>query len=433
MKDKKICVYTCITGNYDNLIEINPDVYEENIDYYCFTNNKNIKSNTWKIVPIRDNKLSEQLLSRKIKILGHRILDKYDITVYVDGNTIIKKKITDFIKKETKIDKYDIASFKHRYRDCIYDEAIECVKAKKDKKENIQKQVEFLKSVNYPKYNGLYENGIIVRNNNPLVKKTMKLWFEMLLKYSKRDQLSYNWVISQTKVNVFTIKMNIVSNDYFEIINHNENNKITSFRAYFGEDDSYENFDYELDIQGNYKIKKDKYTANIKAPRDTNYIKFEITDIIGVFFDKINVQADNLKEYKVNNYLEIKGKKYFYHVIPTIELIGDFKKNEKITVSIEMNKISEYEYNILVLDYNDEYQKALIRENEKNIKSIQLENEVNYLNNKIQTLESENNNLKKKQEEQSNKIIYLENEYKKIIESKGWKALEKVRRIKNKI
>ena len=40
----KICVYTCITGNYDNLIEINN--IEEGIDYICYTNNKEIKSKT---------------------------------------------------------------------------------------------------------------------------------------------------------------------------------------------------------------------------------------------------------------------------------------------------------------------------------------------------------------------------------------------------
>jgi len=44
---KKVCVYTCITGDYDNLKEIKNK--EKNIDYYCFTNNKNIKSNTWKV------------------------------------------------------------------------------------------------------------------------------------------------------------------------------------------------------------------------------------------------------------------------------------------------------------------------------------------------------------------------------------------------
>ena len=61
MKNKKVCVYTCITGNYDNLNEITPEVYEENIDYYCFTNNQNIKSDTWNVVYIKNNGLSNHL------------------------------------------------------------------------------------------------------------------------------------------------------------------------------------------------------------------------------------------------------------------------------------------------------------------------------------------------------------------------------------
>ena len=33
---KKICVYTCITGNYDNVHEITNK--EKGLDYYLFTN-----------------------------------------------------------------------------------------------------------------------------------------------------------------------------------------------------------------------------------------------------------------------------------------------------------------------------------------------------------------------------------------------------------
>ena len=44
---EKICVYTCMTGNYDSIKEIPKK--EAGIDYYCFTNNKNVKSNTWKV------------------------------------------------------------------------------------------------------------------------------------------------------------------------------------------------------------------------------------------------------------------------------------------------------------------------------------------------------------------------------------------------
>jgi len=433
MENKKICVYTCITGNYDNLNEINKNVYEKNIDYYCFTNNNNIKSDTWKVIYIEDKEISNQLLARKNKILGNDIVNKYDIIVWVDGNTIIKRKISDFIKEQTNIEKYDISFFKHRFRDCIYDEAIECVKMKKDKKEIIKEQIDFLSKDKYPRHNGLFETTVFVRKNNCKVKETLEKWYEMVSTKSIRDQLSINWVVYKNDISVYTINMNVFSNDYFEVISHNKNSDISSYRCYFGEDDSYENFDYDLDIQGQYEINNNLYTANVKTPKNTNYIKFEITDVMGVFFDNINVQAKGLKEYKINNWLEIKGKKYFYHVIPVIEIIGDFKKNDKITISLEMNKISEYEYNILVLDYNDEYQKSLIRENEKNVKSIQLETEVINLHNKLQSLQNENNNLKKENEEQSNRISYLENEYQKIIESKGWKALEKIRGIKNKI
>ena len=63
----KICVYTCITGEYDDLKEIKN--VEKNIDYYCFTNNKKIKSKTWNVVYIEDNELSNLLLARKTKIM----------------------------------------------------------------------------------------------------------------------------------------------------------------------------------------------------------------------------------------------------------------------------------------------------------------------------------------------------------------------------
>ena len=45
MSRERICVYTCITGNYDDL---QPVYQEEGIDYLCFTNNKDLESDDWK-------------------------------------------------------------------------------------------------------------------------------------------------------------------------------------------------------------------------------------------------------------------------------------------------------------------------------------------------------------------------------------------------
>ena len=106
---KKICAYTCITGDYDDLNEI--ENKEKNVDYLCFTNNKKLKSNTWKIIYIEDEKLDNQRLSRKIKMLSHPyIKDNYDISVWMDASVVFKKSIIDFVNKYLKNNSF--AAFK---------------------------------------------------------------------------------------------------------------------------------------------------------------------------------------------------------------------------------------------------------------------------------------------------------------------------------
>ena len=66
---EKICVYTCIAGDYDDLNEVL--VKEEGIDYICFTNNKKIKSKTWKVIYVENGNLDNCHLARKLKMIGH--------------------------------------------------------------------------------------------------------------------------------------------------------------------------------------------------------------------------------------------------------------------------------------------------------------------------------------------------------------------------
>ena len=54
MGEKKICVYTCITGSYDDL---QPVEKEEGIDYICFTNNQRLKSDFWTIIYIENKNI----------------------------------------------------------------------------------------------------------------------------------------------------------------------------------------------------------------------------------------------------------------------------------------------------------------------------------------------------------------------------------------
>ena len=76
---KSICIYSVITNSYDDPKQIT----FTKIPHYLFTDDPNIKAPGWNIVLI--DKTSDQRLQRKIKILGHEAIEKYDITVYIDA------------------------------------------------------------------------------------------------------------------------------------------------------------------------------------------------------------------------------------------------------------------------------------------------------------------------------------------------------------
>ena len=159
---KKICVYTCITGDYDDLKELKN--VEKGIDYYCFTNNKKITSKTWKVIYIEED-LSNVLLARKIKTLGHpKINNKYDIFLWMDAAEEFRKNIMDFINYYL-TEEDEFVCFKHGERDSILKEMDACVRFKKENVDNIEKLKEFYKKENYNYDNGLVESTVFIKRN----------------------------------------------------------------------------------------------------------------------------------------------------------------------------------------------------------------------------------------------------------------------------
>ena len=336
---EKICVYTAITGDYDNLHEI--DEMEKGIDYYCFTNNKNIKSNTWKVIYIEDKNLSNVLLARKTKILGHpSINNNYDILLWMDGAIVFKKKIKEFIK--TFLGKDDLfVGFKHGERKCIKDECDACYRYNKETKANIKNILDYYKKEGYPDNNGLIESTVFIRRtNNKLVDETMNLWFDMVLNYSKRDQLSFNYAIYKTGLSVRWINEKVFSNTWFDWIKHVSNKPIKKYRVYFGDEQEY---DIDKDIQGEYIRKDDNYSFKIKAPCDNDFVVINVTDASLVRFNNIKIKGVSKKDYYVFNYIHNKKNSVFYNDDSIIKIDKPFKKGELLEFSIDMKKLEEHE------------------------------------------------------------------------------------------
>lgn len=336
----KICVYTCITGNYDNVSELT--FKEKGIDYYLFTNNKSIKSKTWKVVYIEDENLDNIRLARKYKVLGNEITNKYDTTIWLDGASYIKKSIKEFVKKYCDLEKYSLVGFKHGLRNSVFAEAIECIKLKKDNKEIIERQIDKYKKMNYKDNNGLIESTIIVRrNNDKLLEKAMKDWFNEIKKYSYRDQLSFNYVADKNKLRFNLLDMNVFDNDYFGWKKHNIKKDLTKYAVFFDFDKEYDSNSIYI---SNYDIKDNHYKAKFKVLRDCNEIKFEFVNCCGIKFDNLIINATNMIDYNLVNYSQYLDIKLFNNEIPTVFINGKFKKNDEILIEIEMNKMIEEEY-----------------------------------------------------------------------------------------
>lgn len=149
-----IAVYSCVTGDYDEIKEVG-QFAEPGVDYYFFTNNRDLTSDSWNVVYVDNGGLDNIRLARKIKVLGHPLLDKYDVAVWLYGVSTLRKPVSRFIEEKCNLAKYGLVGFAHRERDSIYSEALECIKAGEDNRDVIEAQINGYREEGYPDHAGL--------------------------------------------------------------------------------------------------------------------------------------------------------------------------------------------------------------------------------------------------------------------------------------
>jgi hypothetical protein len=218
IKKNKLVVYTALFGDYDDLIE--PKEKSEGCDFICFTDQKHFKSDIWKIRLVEGCELPPNMMNRKYKILPHLFLSEYEWSLYVDANIAILNNPLELANKYLSM--YDMAVPKHFARDCVYDEAKECVILGKTKYDETKKQMDKYKNEGFPKNFGLGENNIIFRkHNSDNIIKLMTDWWEELNTQTKRDQLSLAYVLWKNGENFNFMDESVrLHSRYFEIRLH---------------------------------------------------------------------------------------------------------------------------------------------------------------------------------------------------------------------
>jgi hypothetical protein len=211
------CIYTAIMGDYDVLME--PKIITKGWDYVCITNNKKLKVNpnsVWKIFPIEDNKLNDAKLARKCKMLFWETsvlrFKRYAVNIWHDANIQINCDLNKFIEGRND----DFYIMQHPERLNVLAEVNFCAKKDKGTPEIMNKQMQDYIADGFPDDAGLCASGIMIRRDTPKVRKLMSKWFSEVKKYSKRDQISFNYVLWKHPISVNYIPFSILKNEFLK-------------------------------------------------------------------------------------------------------------------------------------------------------------------------------------------------------------------------
>jgi len=174
----------------------------------------------WKIVQVANPKgLDNSRLARKIKILCNSFLKEYDLSIWIDGSVTINCDLNIFLNVNYHGE--DIVVLTHPDRSCVYEEAEACIKLKKDHPEIIKKQMDGYLSDGYPVANGMIATTLMIRNHrSKKVDEFMNSWWKEVNFKSKRDQLSFNFILWKHQLSIGYCDFKKTFSSYFEHLSH---------------------------------------------------------------------------------------------------------------------------------------------------------------------------------------------------------------------
>jgi hypothetical protein len=223
----RVAVYTAIFGASDRLHD--PLVHPAGADFICFTDQP-LRSRVWQVRKVEPPVSGDMTRSnRYYKILAHRVIPGYETSVYVDGNVQITGDVTDLMA--TYLVGANLAVLDHRRWKALpltslREELRELVKMEQSGKHQedadlMSRQAEAYFKEGFPDTGGLSWNMMLLRRHNePDVVKAMEAWWGELLRWSKRDQVSFNYVAWKTGLAFNYIPIDGMDNPYVKRLNH---------------------------------------------------------------------------------------------------------------------------------------------------------------------------------------------------------------------
>jgi hypothetical protein len=189
---QRACVFTSLFGRYEDLLE-QPIAAESGIDLICFTDDPNLKSDSWQLRLVPPVLTTDAPRSARYpKICAHRFLPEYDVSLYIDNSVLLTRRPEDIIEALLP-PAAGLAAVEHSFRETVLDEFEQVKRARREAAWVCDEQLDHYRR-SIPEVLGMKPliGGVLVRRHmRPDVVAAMERWWIHVLRFSRRDQLSF--------------------------------------------------------------------------------------------------------------------------------------------------------------------------------------------------------------------------------------------------
>lgn len=192
-------VYTCLFGGYEPLTE-QPVAERSGCTFVCFTDDAALRSETWEIervAPILP--LDATRSSRHPKLFPYRYLPATGTSLYIDNSVRLLRPPDDLIRTSLRAPGTGLALASHSFHTSLREEAEAIVDHGFDSTEAVAETMDAVRALAprlveaKPFWGGL----LIRRHEDVEMRSAMEEWWALLLRYSRRDQLTLPLVLER--------------------------------------------------------------------------------------------------------------------------------------------------------------------------------------------------------------------------------------------
>jgi hypothetical protein len=198
----RIALYSANFGNYRNELSKGLDngKLDKNIDYYFFTDNKELTSKNWKIINISEvANIDESIMSKSrwlakyVKFCLPSVLKSYDYVVWIDSKLLpVGISYAKLLKLITNNPTKKIFNKTHPQRSSAQEELEITIKSEQENKKNGLDFLNLIKDFKSPFH--LIETSSFIRKKDNETEEVFNECYSLLKKYKlKRDQNIYNY------------------------------------------------------------------------------------------------------------------------------------------------------------------------------------------------------------------------------------------------